>query len=138
MSEEQTPPTTEPTTVPEQSLAEKLRELLAEFKGAPTALEIENMKVKHGTVLLSVLSDDEVFLFRPLGRKEHRELNAKVAEGKLAAEAFEDAVVNTCVLWKSVNSLEDKAGTLPSLFEQIMQNSNFHAPQFLANLVTKL
>lgn len=123
----------------EPSLADKLRALLAEFPNAPTAAEIEMLKAKHGDVFLSALNDDEVFLFRALTRKEHRAAQSAVAEGKMEGEAFEENIVITCLLWKSSpESLEQKAGTFPSLFEQIMQNSNFLAPQLLSNLVTKL
>jgi len=123
----------------EPSLADKLRSLLSEFDNAPNATDIEGLKAKHGDIFLSALNDDEVFLFRALTRKEHRAANAASAEGKLQGEAFEEEIVNTCLLWKSsAESLEKKAGTIPSLFEQIMQNSNFLAPQLLSNLVTKL
>jgi hypothetical protein len=123
----------------EPSLADKLRSLLSEFDNAPGAAEIEGLKAKHGDVFLSALNDDEVFLFRALTRKEHRTVNAAAAEGKIQGEAFEEEIVKTCLLWKSSpESLENKAGTIPSLFEQIMQNSNFLAPQLLSNLVTKL
>lgn len=123
----------------EPSLADKLRSLLAEFDNAPSAADIEALKAKHGDVFLSALNDDEVFLFRALTRKEHRATNAAAAEGKIQGEAFEEEIVKTCLLWKSSpESLENKAGTIPSLFEQIMQNSNFLAPQLLSNLVTKL
>jgi hypothetical protein len=124
--------------VKEASLADKLRALLQEFDNAPTVEAIDGMKAKHGDVFLSALNDDEVFLFRSLTRKEHRSLNAQVAEGKLEGSEFEEQVVNTCVLWKSSVESFDKAGTVPSLFEQIMQNSNFLSPQLLSNLVTKL
>ena len=122
----------------EKTLGEKLQELLKDFPNAPSQLQIDEMKATHGSVLLAALSEDELFLFRPLTRKEHRALNAKIAEGQIAPELFEEQVVSACVLWKSVQSLEDKAGTLPSVFEMIMQNSNFLSPQALSNLVVKL
>ena len=122
----------------EPSLADKLRGLLSEFDDAPSAAEVDAFKAKHGDVFLSALNDDEVFLFRALTRKEHRKLNADVAEAKIAGDAFEEEVVKICLLWKSIKSIDDKAGTIPSLFEQVMQNSNFLAPQLLSNLVTKL
>lgn len=135
------PGTTEPETKEEQkepSLADKLRLLLSDFPTAPSATTIEAFKATHGDVFLSALNDDELFLFRALTRKEHRKLNLDVTEAKIVGDAFEEEVVKTCLLWKSVKSLDDKAGTIPSLFEQVMQNSNFLAPQLLSNLVTKL
>lgn len=123
----------------EPTLSDKLRSMLNEFPNAPSTAEIDSMKAKHGDVYLSALNDDEVFLFRSLTRKEHRLLQQQIAENKLQGEAYEETLVNTCLLWKSdAGSLESKAGTIPSLFEQIMQNSNFLSPQLLTNLVTKL
>jgi hypothetical protein len=120
------------------STSDKLRALLSDFSNAPSSDDIEKMKAKHGDVFVSALSDDEIFIFRALTRKEHRDLNTKIAEGKLPAENFDDEVVGTCLLWKSVKDLDSKGGTVPSLLEQIMQNSNFLPPQLLSQLVTKL
>lgn len=132
-------PEEEKASEQEPNLSDKLKELLDDFPNRPSPAEIDTMKSKHGSVFLSALNDDEVFIFRPLTRKEHRSLNAQVSEGKLAPDAFEETVVKTCLLWASLtDSLDSKAGTLPSLFEQVMQNSNFLAPQLLSNLVTKL
>lgn len=122
----------------EKTLGEKLQELLKDFPAAPSQHQIDEMKAAHGSVLLAALSEDELFLFRPLTRKEHRGLNAKIAEGQIAPELFEEQVVSACVLWKSIQSFDEKAGTLPSVFEMIMQNSNFLSPQALSNLVVKL
>lgn len=122
----------------EPSLADKLRLLLSDFPTAPSAAEIDSFKATHGDVFLSALNDDELFLFKALTRKEHRKLNLDVTEGKIVGDNFEEEVVKTCLLWKSIKNLDDKAGTVPSLFEQVMQNSNFLAPQLLSNLVTKL
>lgn len=124
---------------PEPTLDQKLRGLLDEFDNRPTQTEIEGLKARHGDVFMSALNEDEVFIFRALTRKEHRALNVAIAEGKIPGENLEEEVVKACVVWKSSeNSLESKAGTVPSLFEQIMQNSNFLSPQLLSNLVTKL
>lgn len=132
-------PEVKTTEKKEPTLAEKLRALLSKFENAPSAVEIDRLKATHGDVFLSALNDDELFLFKALTRKEHRAFQAAVAEGQLQGEAFEEEVVKSCLLWKShAESLESKAGTFPSLFEQIMQNSNFLAPQLLSNLVVKL
>lgn len=129
---------TKPAETKEPTMGDKLKELLADYDGAPGATQIDGWKAAHGDIFLSALNDDELFIFRALNRKEHRSLNAAIAEGKLAPESMEEEVVRLCLLWKSVKDLDSKAGTLPSLFEQVMQNSNFLAPQLLSNLVTKL
>lgn len=122
----------------EPSLSEKLKALLDEFPNRPTAAEVDALKSTHGDVFLSALSDDEVFLFRALSRREHRMLNSDIAAEKFSPDELDEKVVNLCVLWKSVSDLEQKAGTIPSLYEQVMQNSNFLPAQLLTNLVTKL
>ena len=122
----------------ELTMGEQLRKLLVNFDGAPTAATIDSFKATYGDIFLSALNDDELFIFRALNRKEHRSFTTSIAEGKLPAEALEEEVVKLCILWKSIKDLDSKAGTVPSLFEQVMQNSNFLAPQLLGNLVTKL
>jgi hypothetical protein len=131
-------PSTDQETPKEPTLGDKLRALLTEFENAPTAQELEMFKQKHGDIFLSALSDDEVFIFKALTRRDHRAINSEIAENKLASDQYEEEVVKRCLLWQSIKSLEDKAGTIPSLFEQVMQNSNFLSPQLLTNLVTKL
>lgn len=135
MSEDKKP---EEEAKKELTTADKLKALLDEFDNAPDVAAIEKMKAQHGDIFVSALSDDEVFVFRALSRKEHRKLNADIAEGKISPDAFEDEVVRMCVLWKSIPDLEAKGGTIPSLLEQVMQNSNFLSPQLLSQLVTKL
>lgn len=123
----------------EPTFGDKLKGLLHDFKNAPSTSEIDAFKLKHGDVYLSALSETELFMFRSLTRKEYREINANIQEEKLSGENYEEIVVSTCLLWTSVTTnLDNKAGTYPSLMEQIMQNSNFLSPQMLTNLVIKL
>jgi hypothetical protein len=118
----------------EKTFAQKLKELLAEFPNHPDESVIEAWKTDHGDVFCSALSETELFVFRALSRKEHREIQAS-AESE---DDYELGVVSTCLLWKSVADLEQKGGTLPTLLEQIMQNSNFMPPQLAGQLVVKL
>jgi hypothetical protein len=130
--------TQKPEEKKEQTFADKLKGLLKDFPNAPSLAEIEAFKAKHGDIFLSALSEDELFVFRALTRKEHRKLNNEMQEGKLAPDLYEDEVIKSCLLWTSVDDLDAKAGTFPSLMEQVMQNSNFLSSQMLTNLVTKL
>jgi hypothetical protein len=53
----------------------------------------------------------------------------------------EEDTVTKCVLWASaegLTSLQNKAGTLTTLNEQVLQNSNFMNPAVAASLVIKL
>jgi arylsulfatase A-like enzyme len=118
----------------EQSYAEKLKELLSEFPNHPDESVIESWKQSHSDVFCSALSETELFVFRALTRQEHRELQAAAETD----EDYEDGAVRACLLWASIDNLDQKAGTLPTLLEQIMQNSNFMPPQLAGSLVVKL
>ena len=53
----------------------------------------------------------------------------------------EENIVSMCLLWPklSVEDLQkDKGGTVSTLLEQVMQNSNFLTPQQASMLVIKL
>lgn len=125
----------EPT---EPSFEEKVRGLLARFEGAPEAATVEGWKGQFGDVFVSAFSNDEIFIFRSLRRNEYADLQDKVASGEMSPLAQEEATVNTCLLWTSVKDLSAKAGTIPTLLEQILQNSNFIPPQLAAQFVAKL
>lgn len=135
MTEEVKQPETQPGAQPEQpSMASRLKALLRDFPTSPTTEEIEGWKTKYGDIFVSAFSEDELFVFRPLNRREHRELQ----ESAQSEQDFEEKCVRRALLWTSVADLEQKAGTIPTLFEQIVQSSNFMAPQLAASLVVKL
>ena len=122
-----------------------LVELLKGFENAPTATEIEKWKERYGEVFVSAFSETEVFVWRPLGRLEFYELQKKMrlAASKQAEEFtelhFEEAVVDTCILWSSaLGNLKTKGGSYTTLSEQIMANSNFMDQSMAAVLVMKL
>lgn len=117
---------------------QRLATLLTRFTGGPTADDIEGYKLKHGDVYISAMSEDEVFIFRAVKRVEWRDLQVKLSQGELDALSQEELLVKICVLWSSVTSLESKAGTVATLSEQIMQNSNFMSPAAAASLVGRL
>lgn len=120
---------------------DKLRDMLSNWKDSPSLEKIEEWKLAHGSTFLSILDEDELFIFRPITRAEHRSLNKDISNGLREADTFEDVVVTSCVLWSSLplNKLsEQKAGTVSSLFEQVMSNSNFIPSVALMNLVVKL
>ena len=123
-----------PEMAQEKTFVEKLRELLSGFPNHPDESVIENWKNDHGDVFCSALSEDELFVFRAVSRKEHRDIQAASED----ESDYELRVVTTCLLWSSVPDLERKGGTLPTLLEQIMQNSNFMPPQLAGQLVVKL
>ena len=128
---------TESTEQPEQpSQKDQLLAALEQHEGAPTPAIIDGWKETFGDVFIAAFDADEVFVFRALNRKEYRELQIKAADTD--PMEYEESVVKTCLLFQSVSQLDNKAGTIPSLLEMVMQNSNFVPPAIAAQLVTKL
>ena len=119
-----------------------LAEILSAFPSAPSADTIEQWKVKHGEVYVSGFSETELFVWRPLTRPEWIKLQmlAATPEAQMDQFKFEEAICNTCVLWKSMERTweQSKAGTVSTLQEQILQQSNFLTPQAAALFVQKL
>lgn len=128
-------------TTPAQDLANHL----ASYPGAPNSQQIESWKQQYGDIYCSGFSDNELFIFRPLNRREYvslqKELNTPPTQANqepMNNFDFEEKVAKACLLWSSVNNLDSKGGTLSTLSEQVMQNSNFTNPQLAAALVVKL
>ena len=127
---------------PEDSL-KNLVELLSAFPKAPSEMSIEQWKQNHGEVYCSGFSDEEIVVWRPINRKEFVNLQETIqgSEEKISTFDLEEEVVFKCILWtspKGKQALEHKAGSLSTLNEQIMQNSNFINPQMASTLVVKL
>jgi hypothetical protein len=125
-----------------ESAAPNLVDLLKDFKDAPADTDIEKWKQKFGETFVSGFSETELFVWRPLSRMEYVELQkklvAQVPEAPFTDWDFEEAVVKICVLWGSDDTLIKKGGSISTLSEQIMTNSNFMAPQMASVLVMKL
>jgi hypothetical protein len=121
-----------------------LAKLLVSFEGAPSAAQLETWKQQHGELFVSGFSETELFVFRPLSWKEHKHVNKTLAtpveEGEEPRTEFDlqEMVVDLCLLWTSVPSYQTKGGTIPSIFEMIMLNSNFTSPQTMAAFTMRL
>lgn len=143
----------------EETLQEELKNLpglLSQIPGAPTADQIEQWKTQFGEVFVFGVSPQEMYIFRPINRKEHLKFQLaqqqnqlklqQQAEGKQLPndellELIGDPeldIVASCVLWPVDVDLNMKAGTVSSLYEQIMQNSNFVPANLGHMLVAKL
>ena len=108
--------------------------------GSPSKEQVELWKQQHGEVFCSGFSETEVFIWRPVSRVEFITLQTKMDQEATQYD-FEDKVVETCVLWTSTSgesSLTIKAGSLSTLYEQVMQKSNFMNPAMASTLVVKL
>jgi hypothetical protein len=114
---------------------------LASFPEAPTKEDIEGYKQKFGEVFCSGFSDQELYVWRPLSRKEFVELQSELSQAQGTQLDQEQRVAQLCLLWASdeaKRSLEQKAGSLSTLHEQVMFNSNFVDPRIASALVVKL
>jgi hypothetical protein len=130
--------------VPEQPEVPNLINLLKGFADAPGEVQIEKWKQQFGEIFVSGFCETELFIWRPLGREEYvafqkKLRNPKEGEEPLTDLDFERVVVEKCVLWGSaMGALKTKGGSVTTLSEQIMTNSNFMAPAMAAVLVMKL
>ena len=121
-----------------------LAQLLSVFPGSPSKERIEGWKQEHGEIFCSGFSETELFIWRPLARKEYVELQKALRQSQGTPQAmseleYEDAVVTKCTLWSSTPSvLDKKGGSVSTLSEQIMLNSNFVPPAVASAYVIKL
>lgn len=80
---------------------------------------IDDLQEKHGNVYWNTI-DGQVYIYRPLGRLEYRELIAS----DISDLEKEDAVCETCILHPANLDLDDCPAGLPSqLFKLILKNS---------------
>lgn len=145
MTEEQTVENTEIKNTEEvvEDPSKSLAELLASFPDSPTQVKIENWKENHGEIYCSGFSEEEIVVWRPINRREFVSLQETIQTAGEQVSTFdlEERVVSQCLLWTSPQAekaLLHKAGSLTTLNEQIMQNSNFINPQMASALVVKL
>lgn len=126
--------------VQEQKIS--LGDYLKDIPGAPTTEQIDEWKKKFGEVFCSGFSELELFIWRPISRAEFISLQVAASQAQNSGQfVLEEQLVETCVLWASESgqkALTLKAGSLPTLQEQIMQNSNFVSPSVASALVVKL
>lgn len=121
-----------------------LAELLSVFPGAPDKEQLENWKQVHGEIFCSGFSEVELMIWRPLSRIEYvalqKKLRTPVPQGQEALTEFdyEEMVVRTCLLWSSSGDIGKKGGSITTLSEQVLLNSNFMPPQMASTFVIKL
>lgn len=127
----------------EEKEPENAGEALFAFPGSPNQDQIEEWKQLHGEVLVSAFSEKELFVFRPVSRAEwtNLQLHLQNAKEPITQQEVERLVVDTCVLWASqpgIAAIDQKAGTLSTLHEQVLQSSYFVNPAYAASLVARL
>jgi len=136
----------EPEETQEEPKEKTLGEILQTFSGAPDDAAIEKWKQEFGEVLCSPLGETEIFIFRPITREEFVNLQMYIAQSQqqgnpMTSFDVEQKIVENCVLWGSppgLEALEKKAGSMSTLHEQILQQSNFVNPAYASQFVVKL
>lgn len=116
-------------------------DVLNDIPGAPTKVQIEKWKAQYGDIFVSGFSDEEVFVWRPIRRKEYAKLQQLAADPKNEIDQLkhEELVCETCVLYPEAPfDWDKKAGTASTLAEQIFQNSHFVSAGAASLLVVKL
>lgn len=130
----------------EEEYGKKVKGALENKEGAPPKEQIEKWKAEHGGVFVSAFSENEVFIWRVLSRSEYRRLQVYLSQAdreQFSQADYEEAVVDTVMLWPSqnseeYNSLAGKAGTYSTLYEQISQASNFVSAPIAGYLMAEL
>ena len=110
-----------------------LHSYLKKLPNAPTKEQIEKWKTEHG----------DIFVWRPLTRKEHRQLQILLRQEDPAQAidqfTYEEMVCDACVLWAGCpKDWNRRAGLATTLSEQIFQNSYFLPPSTASMMVMRL
>jgi len=111
------------------------------LKGKPSDKQIEDWKGQHGKVFTVGLDTDEYYVFRSLRRQEWRNLMKVLAKYEDEMKKKEH-VVARAVLWPDLKvsgaMARLSAGTPDTIYELVLQASNFLMPQEALTLVRKL
>lgn len=112
---------------PELSPLEELADALKDLPNAPSLLDLDQFKANFGQLhASSILADEHIYLWRTLKRGEYKQIAESGAMGN--EERYQDAVIRKCLLFPKPDMRwfpEQNAGTVPSLFKQIMHKSGF-------------
>jgi len=108
-----------------------------EKKNKPAQQQIDAWKQQYGEVFLIAFDEDEMYVWRPINRLEYKQMIQSVQN----EAAFQEAMVQKCVLWPNIGPewlAAGKAGTIPTLHAVILEGSNFLEPAMAVTLVRKL
>ena len=126
----------------EKNPIRQLADMLAELPDAPSKGKIEKWKEIHGEIFCSGFTDEEIVVWRPMNRREFVLLQEEAQSNKEVNQYdLEERVVANCILWQTVQAekaFQQKAGSLTTLNEHIMQNTNIMNPQVASAYVFKL
>jgi len=141
--------TDQETTMNDGTMKGQILELLRETPGAPSEIQINRLKAKHGENAVHVMAfgKGDVYIYTHLKRgqwKKIQEVMTKIQETQNtdAEDALKEKVLQYCVLWPTSLPLEffynSRAGIVDSLYQVILLNSYFLSPQQAMLLTTQL
>ncbi len=117
------------------------------FPDAPSPEQIAQWKARFGGVYMLPLSEDEVYVWRPMKRTEWKSLMTDLKAAKAGnpnleiQEIMDERICEKCVLWPDIGAdwaAFSKAGTVPTLAEAIRESSNFVPLDIAMRLVRRL
>jgi hypothetical protein len=112
----------------------------ANLPNAPGPDQVTAWKQMYGDIYLMAFEQDEIYVIRAIRRLEYKQLSSMIKDNQ-QADAFQEQIVSKCLLWPQMDvtwSAGCKAGTIPTLFEVIMEHSNFLSPQLAIQMTRKL
>jgi len=127
----------------EEKRAKDILDYIAE-DGGPTRDIVEQWKNSFGGKVYAVRYEaGESYIYRYLTRTEHKLLIKKMQESKNPdrQDIFQKDIVSKCLLYPAYTpnwEMSSPAGTIETLFSQIMFSSNFIPEQFAIEMITKL
>ena len=136
----------EPTST-EDDEAKKIsiEDMIANFPGAPTREQIDEWKGIYGesNIFASLYSEDELYIYRPLSRLEWKNMMSDVNKATPDKRNYliEEMTVSRGLLFPSFSvdfKKASHAGTITSLYTQILMVSNFISDAVLEQLIVKL
>lgn len=113
--------------------------MLASLEKAPSPAQIETWKTEFGEVFIAAFSEKDLCVFRPVSRHEWKDLQTILQTKQMDQLGYEELLVSKCLLYPEASAyLLQKAGTVSTLAEQIMQASNFIPTNVAVTLVQRL
>lgn len=116
---------------------QELLDALEGVEDAPSLGDLETWKSVNGKFYASsILADDNIYIWKTLKRNEYKSL---LGSGATRDElTYQDAVVRKCLLYPKPSQswmITQDAGTIPSLFKQIMYKSGFVSEEMALTLI---
>ena len=110
-----------------------------------TSAQVEELKKRYGNVYTFAPTDTDLYLWRPLYKKEWDRIQLKFRNMQGPPEEKEpkimETVVKQCTLYPKIDDaflLQSRAGLLNSLFEVVMAGSFFYSAEQSLQLIVEL